>query len=70
MKKKDEGVPTALFHTPQSWDWMVQWIEGHHSDSRPHLTIAACMGYNLGRQHQKEISDDTTKRHPKESRSA
>jgi len=70
MKKKDEGVPTALFHTPQSWDHLVKWIESHHSDTRPRLTIAACMGYNLGRQHQKEISDDTTKRNPKESRSA
>ena len=66
MKKKDEGVPTALFHTPQSWDWMVQWIEGHHSDTRAHLTVAACMGYNLGRQHQKEITDGNTRSDTKE----
>ena len=66
MKKKDEGVPTALFHTPESCDRLVEWIESHHSDSRPRLTIAACMGYNLGRQHEKEISDGNTRSDTKE----
>ena len=36
-----------LFHTPASWDELMDWVDRHNRDDRPHLITAAAMGFNL-----------------------
>lgn len=39
--------PIPLFHTPESWDELMEWIERHSPEDRPHLIVAAGMAWNL-----------------------
>lgn len=54
-----------LFHTPKSWDELIEWIDRHAKDDRAHLMTSAAMGWNLSvfinEQQQKEESDADTK---------
>tara|TARA_B100001057_G_C22022770_1_gene634141 strand:- start:155 stop:484 length:330 start_codon:yes stop_codon:yes gene_type:complete len=36
-----------LFHTPKSWDELMDWIDRHHFSKRKKLIEIAGMGYNL-----------------------
>jgi len=39
--------PMAMFHTPTSWDELTDWVDRHNREDRPHLIVAAAMGWNL-----------------------
>lgn len=39
--------PNGLFHTPESWNELIKWIELHAAADRPHLVTAAGMAWNL-----------------------
>ena len=43
-----------LFHTPMSWDELMDWVDRHSRDDRPHLITAAAMGWNLAVQQSKQ----------------
>ena len=43
-----------LFHTPASWDELMDWVDRHNRDDRPHLITAAAMGFNLAVQQSKQ----------------
>jgi len=43
MKIKAE----EMFHTPEDWDELMNWIERHNRDDRAHLVTAAIMAWNL-----------------------
>ena len=51
-----------LFHTPMNWDELMDWVDRHASDERPHLITAAAMGWNLAvetsKSEQKENTND------------
>lgn len=36
-----------LFHTPQDWDEIMEWIHLHPVEDRAHIVTAACMAWNL-----------------------
>ena len=38
---------SGLFHTPDSWDDLMDWIERHPPKDRPALITAAGMAWNL-----------------------
>ena len=46
MRKQDLGY-NALFHEPESWDELLDWIDRHHSADRPHLLSSAGMAANM-----------------------
>jgi len=46
-KRRTRIQPVELFHTPKSWNELMDWIEAYPSDDRPHLITAAMMGWNL-----------------------
>ena len=37
----------SLFHTPKSWDELMDWIDRHAKNDRKKLLEIAGMGYNL-----------------------
>ena len=39
--------PTPMFHTPESWKEVADWIEAHPREDRVHLYTAAGMTWNL-----------------------
>ena len=51
-----------LFHTPIDWDELLDWVNRHSGDERPHLVTAAAMGWNLAielhQQSDKENQHD------------
>ena len=40
-----------LFHTPKSWDELMDKIDESLRDERPHLITASAMGFNLASSH-------------------
>ena len=46
MRKQALGY-NALFHEPESWDELLDWIDRHHSADRPHLLSSAGMAANM-----------------------
>ena len=39
--------PINLFHTPENWDELMEWIHAHNAEDKAHLTTAAAMAWNL-----------------------
>ena len=48
-----------LFHTPESWTELQDWIEGHTGSERAVATVAAVMAWNLAASltNDKETKD-------------
>ena len=46
--------PLGLFHTPENWDELMQWIYAHNSSDVVHLTTAAAMAWNLAAKLSEE----------------
>ncbi len=47
------------FHTPSDWDELMDWVDRHAKSTRPHLIVAAAMGYNYAvKQSKEEQSND------------
>ena len=40
-------TPSPMFHTPDEWKEVVDWIEAHPPEDRIHLWTAAGMTWNL-----------------------
>ena len=54
---------SGLFHTPDSWDSIMEWIERFPKDDRPGLVTAAGMAWNLALESSASrvaTEDDTT----------
>ena len=47
----------GLYHTPESWDELIEWINMHHSSDRPHLLTAAGMAWNLAAKAVELVED-------------
>ena len=39
--------PNNMFHTPDDWQELQEWIERHSTHERIHLLTAAMMAWNL-----------------------
>ena len=39
--------PIGLFHTPENWAYIEDWIERHNQEDRGHLWTVAGMTWNL-----------------------
>jgi len=39
--------PHNFFHTPESWDEIMDWVNLHAKEDRTHLMTAAMMAWNL-----------------------
>jgi len=39
--------PSNMFHTPEDWDALTDWINRHPREDRIHLITAAMMAWNL-----------------------
>lgn len=39
--------PIGLFYTPNDWDDLMEWIDGHVPEERSHILVGACMSWNL-----------------------
>jgi len=39
--------PINLFHTPENWEKLMEWIHAHNAEDKAHLTTAAAMAWNL-----------------------
>jgi hypothetical protein len=50
MRKQDLGY-NGLFHEPESWDELLDWIDRHNSADRPHLLSSAGMAANMTAAH-------------------
>jgi len=46
--------PVGLFHTPEDWDELMNWIHKHSPEDRAHLTTAAAMAWNLAAKLTKD----------------
>ena len=59
-KSKDISMikPIGLFHTPLDWEELMEWIHRHDESTRPHLTTAAAMAWNLAAAIIEENKDD------------
>ena len=58
MFKKDLGY-SSLFHEPESWNELINWIDRHNSADRPHLLTAAGMGVNMTAVRAVKIHNST-----------
>ena len=47
MSNANVLTPNNMFHTPESWKEVVDWIELHSKEDRVHLYTAAVMAWNL-----------------------
>ena len=47
MSKEIRKAKSGLFHTPDSWDSIMEWIERFPKADRPGLVTAAGMAWNL-----------------------
>ena len=47
MSNANVLTPNNMFHTPDSWKEVVDWIEAHPREDRIHLYTAAVMAWNL-----------------------
>jgi len=47
----------GLYHTPDSWDELIEWINMHHSSDRAHLLTAAGMAWNLAAKAVELVED-------------
>lgn len=46
-----------LFHTPDGWGEIMDWIEKHNSEDRAHLITAAAMAWNLAAKLTNEMEN-------------
>ena len=51
--------PIGLFHTPLDWEELMDWIHRHDESTRPHLTTAAAMAWNLAAAIIEESKNDS-----------
>jgi len=58
MRKEDLGY-IGLFHEPESWNELINWIDRHNSADRPHLLTAAAMGVNMTAAQAVKIHNST-----------
>lgn len=49
--------PIGMFHTPKSWDELLEWINAHNASDRAHIMVAACMAFNLAAHLTQESTD-------------
>ena len=47
----------GLYHTPESWDELIEWINMHHKSDRAHLLTAAGMAWNLAAKAVELVED-------------
>tara|TARA_R100000030_G_scaffold9692_1_gene6628 strand:+ start:536 stop:817 length:282 start_codon:yes stop_codon:yes gene_type:complete len=47
LSKEIRKAKSGLFHTPDSWDSIMEWIERFPKADRPGLVTAAGMAWNL-----------------------
>jgi hypothetical protein len=40
-------LPNDMFHTPEGWTEINNWIERHNQEDRAHLYTVALMAWNL-----------------------
>ena len=47
--------PNEMFHTPDDFEELQDWINRHNLDERIHLLTAAVMGFNLAAKASSEL---------------
>ena len=51
--------PAAMFHTPEDWDELTNWINKHSNyHERLHVMTAACMAWNLVCKYVNDDNDE------------
>ncbi len=47
MNQKIKVSKMAMFHTPESLEYILDWIEGHPAEERAHLYVVMGMTWNF-----------------------
>lgn len=50
--------PNNMFHTPNDWEELMDWINRHHSNESVHLLTAAVMAWNLAAKVTNKETED------------